>query len=277
MKKTKQILLERFNLRELSPKAIHELDFLEEEVKELKKSDREILEMYKPTDMARVIEKKLSEEQENAVKFSPTEEKSEENPFRKQRGRLQSIGLYSSAAAVVLALGLLLPNFMGSNRVTENNGIRIKGGSSLELTIYRNIGEAAEELTVDSVARERDLLQLAYVAPPASYGVILSVDGRGVVTNHLLGEDGFSSSLEPGGEQLLPFSYALDDAPNFETFYILVSHESFEVEALINLIGQEAQKGDAILDIPTLVHSSEIKSTIPGDLDQVALSIRKEK
>ena len=51
--------------------------------------------------------------------------------------------------------------------------------------MYRKTDNGAEELAAGQAARQKDVLQLSYIAADARYGVIFSVDGRGTLTLHL--------------------------------------------------------------------------------------------
>jgi hypothetical protein len=55
------------------------------------------------------------------------------------------------------------------------------------------------------------------------------VDGNGVVTRHWPIDGDAAVSLISGGEFLLPYSYELDDAPDFEAFALVWSDSVFSV------------------------------------------------
>ncbi len=98
---------------------------------------------------------------------------------------------------------------------------RIKGLEP-HLVLHRQEGERAVQLTSPAQARARDRLQISYVAASASHGVVLSIDGSGLVTLHHPARLDGSTSLQQGGAVALPQSYELDAAPAFERF-VLVS------------------------------------------------------
>jgi hypothetical protein len=79
----------------------------------------------------------------------------------------------------------------------------------------------------------RDLLQISYNAAGEGFGVVISIDGRGVVTRHLPEEGGVSTKLG-SGDIPLPNAYELDDAPRFECFYFITGEAPFAVDAVIN-------------------------------------------
>jgi hypothetical protein len=259
----KRVAAEMYRLGELHPEWDKELnrESLESEVGEILSSDKEILTRYKPSAIAREIEKRASKEK--GIKGKPS-----------IRTVLGSV----SAVAAVLVLGLILPDLMKSPEPFSPTEIaRIKGFSDSGLTVYRHKGTVTEVLNGETPARAKDLIQLGYsVSLEAPYGIIFSLDGRGVVTRHLVPMGDVAEKLTPGGEQLLTFSYELDDAPLFETFYLLTSDKPFPVEPLFDLITREAQSGNEIVDFPKIVKGSALTMEGVEKIWQYALSIPKE-
>ena len=80
---------------------------------------------------------------------------------------------------------------------------------------------------------EGDEVQLQYTAQQP-FGVIFSVDGRGVVSLHFPNKAGESSRMATG-THLLPFAFKLDDAPGFEAFYIASSDKPISVDHMIRM------------------------------------------
>lgn len=78
-------------------------------------------------------------------------------------------------------------------------------------------------------ASEGDELQLRYAVPEKCFGMLISMDGNGVVTVHV-GQGAQAIALEPGKMNTLPFAYRLDNAPHFEKFFLLTSKEEFSVD-----------------------------------------------
>jgi hypothetical protein len=60
--------------------------------------------------------------------------------------------------------------------------------------------------------------------------MLFSIDGNGTVTMHMADENR-AVELAPGKMTTLPFAYKLDNAPKFETFYLLTSDEEFSIDA----------------------------------------------
>jgi hypothetical protein len=129
--------------------------------------------------------------------------------------------LASAAAMLLVATRLAAPDLFVSD-----DGTRMKGDA--RLTIHRQgVGADTEPLADGARARPGDVVQLAYVAAGRRYGVVLSVDGRGIVTQHLPEAGGDAVPLQGGGAVALPHAYALDDAPAFERFFLVTSDGPF--------------------------------------------------
>jgi len=106
-------------------------------------------------------------------------------------------------------------------------------GSGPRLVAYRQVGEGAEPLHAGSRARALERVQLGYDAAGRPFGVIVSIDGVGVVTLHHPTWDDEVPELKAHGTRFLPFSFELDDAPGFERFFFVSADEPFEVEAIL--------------------------------------------
>ncbi len=242
---------------------------LEQQLEELKASDREILEKYTPSDMAARIARRLE-----ALQEEDEEEKEADNiiPF----ARRLTARVLIPAAAALLVIAFMLPLTLKSIG-SRNDGLemtRIKGAEEPQLRVYRQSGKESELMKTDSSAAQHDLLQLTYQVSGPAFGMIISVDGRGVVTKHLPENEDRAPRLTTGGEQYLPFSYELDDAPDFETFYLITSDRSFSTEAVMDIAASAAAAGNYVLDIPRLIKKSS--TGLEGKFSQNAVPIRKE-
>jgi anti-sigma factor RsiW len=245
--------LEQYRLGELPPAAAaamaERLDrdpSLAARLEHLAASDAEILAAHPAADVAAAIRGRLLAVEREAAR-------GEERPARRLRPvRFASLAL-PAAAAVLLTLSLLLVR----GRFLDADGVRLKGAGTA-LSAWRKVGEGAERLAAGAVARAGDVVQLSYIAAGARYGVILSIDGRGVVTFHL--PEGFergaarSPALDAGGEITLASAYELDDAPSFERFFLVYGEAPFEVaavaEAARRLATRPAQAQRQMLDLP---------------------------
>ena len=270
MKKNQVIKAELYRLGELSPAWEKDLDkdSLRENLKMLEDSDRAILEKYKPEDMARQIKGKMEKSQG---------EKNREIPFTKPSGKSRMM-LLIPAAAMILFSVLLPTMILRNDRVGDDREFtRVKGMEEPRLKVYRKLEGESEELTENSSAAESDLIQLGYRISSPRYGMILSIDGRGVVTRHFPEEDNEAVLLKTGGEQLLPFSYELDDAPDFETFYLITSEEAFSAEKVVDTIAGAARKNEILLNIPEIMSKSIRTEDFSGKIEQVAVPVKKEE
>jgi streptogramin lyase len=109
------------------------------------------------------------------------------------------------------------------------------------------------------------VLQLAYQAAGARYGVVVSIDGRGAVTRHLPEEGEVAAALERGGAVALAHAYQLDDAPGYERFFLVTGERPFDVAPVVEAARWLAAAGQARAGALTL----------PGGLEQRAVLVVK--
>ncbi|MBT3272705.1 MAG: hypothetical protein HN368_06100, partial [Spirochaetales bacterium] len=169
-----QILLDE--LPESKKKQLNMQD-LDEVVESLRESDREILLKYSPEDMAGKLQARLSGESEDAnVSQGPS------SWFNRQRA-----GILIAAAAVAIIAGMSPFLFRQdpdlNPLVPDYSTTRIKGLEP-SIVLYRKVSGSVEQLGNNAKASENDLLQIKYNAGGKLFGVIFSIDGRGVVTLH---------------------------------------------------------------------------------------------
>lgn len=265
MKKNNPIHAELYRLGELPPSWQKETDeaLLREEAEKLARSDREILDRYPPAAAAAKIRARL--EGENVRTFQA--------PSPSRKGRFV---LLPAAAALLLTLLLPLLLFREEPLGESPEITRFKGSTEPELLVYRQQNGITEVLERYGSAEEADLIQLAYRIGAPRYGAILSVDGRGMVTRHLPEAAEQAVQLEPGGEKLLPYSYELDDAPDYETFYLITSDKPFPLSRVIDTVAGAAREGRDILDIPEILQKSGLSEDLTGNIHQYAVPITKE-
>ncbi len=146
------------------------------------------------------------------------------------------------APAVAAAAALLL-------WVVPDEVVLLKGAEP-KLEVYRLTGDVVEPLEEDAVAEAGDMLQLSYNAFGRPYGMILSIDGRGTVTMHLPDSVGQSTALDSSGEILIPHSYELDDAPDFERFYLILGQEPIPVSEILEQARRMAAASPRTLQLP---------------------------
>jgi hypothetical protein len=233
--------LERYLLDELPAdlreKISHRLESdpsLKKRLADLEESNRAILAQYPSRIQAAQITRKYEE--------SYGKEK-------KQRGdsrRLMVRGFAYALSTVAVILIVLFPlRSILRDPPTDAEGIRLKGAGP-RLVIYRKKGDDVERLGKGERAAEGDIIQLSYIAAGKEFGVIYSVDGRGVVTVHFPDREGESApQLDQDGEISLPYAYELDDAPAFERFFFITSDRPFdsaEVESALRALASNERK-----------------------------------
>jgi hypothetical protein len=161
---------------------------------------------------------------------------------RPRRLFLVAVPLAAAAAAV---LALRLPG-------GGDDDFRLKG-SAPRLAIHRQAaGADPEALARGAHVRAGDVLQLSVVSAGRPYGVVVSVDGRGVVTRHGPGEGPFAATLPPQGAVPLDHSYRLDDAPAFERFFLVTGSAPFPTEPVLDAVRRLAAEGRARSGAPAL-------------------------
>ncbi len=188
----------------------------------------------------------------------------------------RSVNLWIAPLALAgsLGIGLLLlrsghgvsPSHQGGSTAVAQPGggepeehVNFKGSEpsvSPRLWVYRQRTvanqEQPERLSDGARAARGDLLQLAYAGGrDGRYGVLLSIDGAGRVTQHLP-EPGASAaaSLRSPHEIHLPSAYELDDAPGFERFVLITSTQPFPVAAALDAARSLAGRGPSARTAP---------------------------
>ncbi|MCD6025165.1 MAG: ActD [Fibrobacteria bacterium] len=113
----------------------------------------------------------------------------------------------------------------------DEGGVRLKGLEP-HLAIFRKTPAGSEPLHPGQKTRPGEVLRIGYQSAGFPYGAILSVDGNGNVTRHWPASGERAARLE-GGEALLPSSFELDAAPDYERFYFVVSKKPFALDPLL--------------------------------------------
>jgi hypothetical protein len=243
--------LERYALGELPDEEAEEIGRLASKdielqaaLDEIESSNREILSLYPPLTFKASL---MSRIEDKPSKSFP----------------LKRFLTVSSVAAALLILFLVLPKIkkrpeiihpVGEQEVTQVKGSPTVDLSITQLLVYRKIQDQVEILTDGDQARPGDLLQLAYVSTEESYGMILSIDGRGLITLHFPEGKGESTQLELNKQFLLPNAIELDDAPGFERFFFLTSGFPIDVDAVLKGLEDVAKNPEQVkkrsLDVP---------------------------
>jgi hypothetical protein len=236
------LMLEQYNLRELSPR---EERFVQEELDRdevlrgrlaaIQRSDDEIRSLYPAERVVPQIRERLlreGTEGHKGIRHVPT----------------------LAWAVPVAAIALFLLLFPLVTRQPDETRLK---GITPQLLVFRKTTAGAEELRPGAVARRGDVLQLSYAAGDAKYGVIFSVDGRGTLTWHVpagyAGGARSAPSLDPRGPVVLPSAYELDDAPGFERFFLVYASRPFDVsdvELAARALSQHPAPDRDVLSLP---------------------------
>lgn len=165
--------------------------------------------------------------------------------------RLAALGaMAAAAAAVVLVPRITSQRSEQANAIASNNtdgdpytvpgSERVKGDERLLISVLRGGNQA--ELEHGGYATAGDVLQLSYLAAGQRFGMVFSIDGVGTVTQHLPEAGYEAATLSPRGRTPLPTSYELDDAPEFERFYLITSKKPFGLRKILS--SAEALRND---------------------------------
>lgn len=118
-------------------------------------------------------------------------------------------------------------------------------------------------LSDGATVRRGDLVQVGYLAVTERYGAIVSIDGRGAVSWHLPATgNGQAAALKKNGERWLDDAYQLDDAPDFERFFIVTSVNPFDVRAVDKAAQSLARKVRAARQQPLQLDTGLVQSTL---------------
>jgi len=177
---------------------------------------------------------------------------------------LRGLLVASALGAALVAVAITHP--WSSPQAPAAGGDVIKGLEP-SLTIYRRTPNGSETLADGASAHGGDLLRVGYVSAGRRYGVILSIDGRGVVTLHLPTTGDVAAGLRAGEVVLLDQAYELDDAPAWERFYFVTADQPFAVETI---------RDAARHAVEHQLHSSPHTLPLPAGFTQARFSIQKE-
>jgi len=186
-----------------------------------------------------------------------------------ERGRFRMRGRLWGLCAAALLLCVLFPSLYFLRSPGRDAGLshgigdgisaagpdRIKGtGLRTELSIYLKESPASAARETDegrklpdrTLLSEGNTVQLAYTTPPGAvyYGVIFSIDGRSTVTLHYPYRKQQNPVLTAGKRTFLGEAYTLDDAPDFELFFMVISPDPLDTENVLKIAGELA--GDPI-------------------------------
>src|SRR5262245_30996695 len=168
------------------------------------------------------------------------------------------------AALTVLLLTIgLVPSLLMRPAADRSDDVRVKGDAA-SLVLYRNTVDGSVALRDNDAVQPGDMVRIAYRASEAGYGVIVSVDGRGGITQHLPESGGRAAALHPGATMLLGNSFELDAAPVVERFFLVTGTRAFDVAQVIEAV-RRASPGTAPATL-----------ALPPSLHLVTFSLQKE-
>jgi len=232
------LTLERFRLGELPPAEMQAItarladdQALRERLAALEASDRAIAAAHPSADMAAAIARRAS------TQAAPVA--SAARPATRRRGWLVPAAV-AVACVCIAAVGATLVW-----RPPAVDDTTIKGSGDAALVLHRKTAAGSEELRDGAVARRGDQIRVGYRAAGHTQGALLSVDGRGTVTQHLPQQGDRSVPLTPSGTVFLDFAYELDDAPRFEAFYLVTADAPFALDPVRQAV-RDAAAGAAV-------------------------------
>jgi hypothetical protein len=252
-KRVPDLLVEQLLLGELPEAKRSELlrdPEVQERLRQLEESNRSILEAHPPEVMAKRIAWRL--------------EKAKQAPARPPLARfLPAMGF---AALLVAGLAIVLFSTLSRQPAQILEVTRLKGMKP-HLEVYRQTGLGAEALQAGGTVHPGDVLQIGYVAAARPYGMILSIDGSGMVTLHFPASASAPSRLAGEGKVLLDYAYKLDDAPEFERFFLVTAEKAIPVQAVLQAARELAAK-------PQRARTSNL--ALPRGLEQWSLLLIKK-
>jgi len=234
-----ELLLQQFLFNELSPEKHIEIENM---LHRNKAAETQLTELRKEAeDFSRsaFINKEIA-----AIKIKAKEKESFKNVI-KFTGKIRYISAITAiAAALTFAVftvswnSILQRTNTAAYDLFETGTTRIKGLDA-SLKIYKKTKDGSQELLSGDEASKGDVLQLSLVAAGQNNVVVFSIDGNSIVTRHLRSPQGGSMMPGKSGEYFLPTAYELDDAPDYEIFYAVLSANplsTVEINNIENLI-----------------------------------------
>lgn len=175
----------------------------------------------------------------------------------------------AGALAIVLAGRHAPLPAPGSPPEPTSETIGIKGTAGPRLYVYRHGADRDRRLADGARATAGDLLQLTYATPAPAFGVLVSIDGAGAVTQHWPAPGAARAlPLRVGAEVRLPSAYELDDAPAFERFFLVHAEQPFDVAPVVDAARTLAARTAEARRAPL---------ALPAALGQISLTLEKTR
>jgi hypothetical protein len=240
-------LLERVILDEVPPELADEVrEILDESpderarLAELERSNAEILAALPPARVAAEVSRRAESTRGYAFLFA-FQRARDGQPRRRFLALSSSLAVAAGAVLIAVAVGRGGPEQPVARPILDDpsaeraDTTRVKGPPRLLFSRMRD-QKQHEDLKDNAVTHPGDRIEIRYVASDANHGVILSIDGRGVVNQHFPARAGGSTVLErgKGGKPVsVGQSYELDDAPDFERFVFIASRGEIDVAGVL--------------------------------------------
>ncbi len=254
-------LLERVVLDEVPPELADEVRQILDEnpgerarLAELERSNAEILSELPPARVAAEVDRRAGSTGGLALLLGGMRPGGPRlNARRRVLALSSSLAVAAGVVLVAVAVGRQVgpsgePVAGGGDTGNGQTGEVVTAKGDPRLILHRKGEGEAPELPRDAVVGAGDRIQVKYVAGGRRHGVILSIDGRGVVTLHFPADQRGSTLLQQGGAVALDHSYELDDAPAFERFVFVTSDEPIrppDVLASARSLASDPQRRDA--------------------------------
>jgi len=172
---------------------------------------------------------------------------------------IQTWQFVGAGILAIAAVFTFLPNILLIQEQQLNPDVRpiieqIRSkGINPNLTIFLKKNNLIEQIGNEQLVKQNDELQLQYNTGGYEHGVIFSIDGRGSVTLHYPQNETDDTQFNKKGLVTLPYAYKLDDAPDYERFFMLTSHNKINLASVLKNANTMAKnnnvKNDAKIEL----------------------------
>lgn len=242
--------MEQYLLDELPAEKRSELESLENFESILAsytESNREIYSRYDSSLVAAEIEHRL--ETKNLEQSSDTDTKKKNTfstlPFIRILPSLGAVAALFLVAFGIMQVVMIIRPSAGTQTqqsiVKSSTDERIKGLKPVIQVFRQAAAGTVLKLDDKTTVAENDTIQIAYNAAGFGYGMIISIDGNNQLTLHYPASTAEKPVLEAAGDTSLPYSYTLDNAPEYEIFYFITSKKEFSVSGVIRQIENQLE------------------------------------
>lgn len=261
------IIYERFNLNELSTSKRIEIlkeKGIEKKIKELQKSNTEILKRYPPEIISKSIKTRLNEMRAHNKRITILR-------FSYSRKFMLIV-----STVFVILFGIIIQQKYAAQRIgniRQNNALttRIKGLKPY-IKIYKKTNSGSLLLGNNSQVKKNDILQISYNSAGDKYGIIFSIDGRKTLSLHYPRAETSSTILKTGMDVPLHYAYKLDNAPYFERFFLITTNSEIKTGKFLN----DLKKNLEIISLFNIEDKNFILE-IPKSYKQTSVLLKKEK